>query len=346
MPIRFGLRHPPCVPASDVASFAAQAESAGFEAAMFPDSQFLWRDVWATMSVAATATSSIALSAAVTNFETRNVAVTAAAAATVEELAPGRVRVGVGTGDSSIKTLGIPPTKLARMGEQVTLLRELLSGQSVVPDAAHHEYGGRAMRIHAAGGRPIPIYMAATGPRALRVAGEIADGVIVLAGMTPALIERALGHVRSGIESSGRTAADVDVWLAAHTAVATDEHAGARLVKPLVITASQLGGAAALASVGIEVDVPPVVEGIYPDVTHAVEWEEAIAAAEEYVSDADALTFARNFTLAGPPEAIAERIEVAAELGIDGFYVLGYSSYELPTSALTAFRDVVIPHFA
>src|SRR3712207_6780459 len=133
--LRFGLRLPPCVSAAEVALFARSVEEAGFEHAWFPDSQFLWRDVWATVALAAAQTERIVLGTAVTNFETRNPAVTAAAAATVEEVARGRFVLGVGTGDSSIKTLGLAPTRLARMRKEVELVRQLLAGEAVA-------YGG------------------------------------------------------------------------------------------------------------------------------------------------------------------------------------------------------------
>lgn len=100
MTIRFGLRIPPCADVRQVAATARAAEEAGFDVARLPDSQFLWRDVWAAMALAAISTERIALGTCVTQFETRHATVTAAAAVTIDELAPGRTILGVGTGDS------------------------------------------------------------------------------------------------------------------------------------------------------------------------------------------------------------------------------------------------------
>ena len=343
--VRFGLRCPPCAPATQVAAFAREAEEAGFEAAWFGDSQFLWRDVWATMALAAVETERIVLGAAVTNFETRHVAVTASAAATVAELAPGRVRVGVGTGDSAVKTLGRRPTRLARMREQIETLNRLLAAEAE-RFGDDEFFGERSMRVRHAPGHPLPIYMGASGPRALALAGEIADGAIVLAGLAPELIRRSLGRVESGAARGGRSRADVDIWLAAHAAVTPDEETAARLVKPLCLSSAQLGAAEALRAVGIDLEVPPVVEGIYPDVTHAENWERAIEVAERYVDDRAADRYARAFTLAGPAELIAGRVEAALEHGVQGFYVLDVSSYELPRALLRAFGERIIPRFA
>jgi 5,10-methylenetetrahydromethanopterin reductase len=341
--VRFGLRVPPCTNSAEVASFARTAEEAGFDHAWFPDSQFLWRDVWATVALAAARTDRIVLGTAVTNFETRNAAVTAAAAATIDELAPGRFVLGVGTGDSSIKTLGLAPTRLARMREQIELVRRLLAGEAVVYGGTTGPYANRRMRMRSAPGSPVPVYLAATGPKALALAGEIADGVIMLSGTAPHLIESALEHVRRGAEAAGRDHAEIDVCLAAHTALAADADAAARLVKPLCITSAQLGGARALAAAGIEVEPPPVVAGVYPDVTHAEDWNAAIEAAEGWVTDEMALRYAETFCLAGSPQDVADRLARAAELGVTSFYVLGLSSYELPVALLEEFRDRIIP---
>ena len=343
--LRFGLRMPPCVRIDEVADFARAAEEAGIDTAWFPDSQFLWRDVWTTLALAAERTERIRLGTAVTNFETRHPAVTAAAAATIEELAPGRVVLGVATGDSAVKTLGLPPTRLPRMREEIARLRALLAGEAVVYEGTEGPYAGRAMRVRAAPGRPLPIFVAATGPRALELAGEVADGAIVLSGTAPPLVERALARVRAGAERAGRDPAELEICLAAHTAVAADGREAARLVKPLVVTSAQLGGSGALREAGIEVEVPPVVQGVYPDVTHAEDWEAAIAAADRYVSDDAARRYAETFALAGPPDEIADRLERAAALGVTSVYLLGLSSYELPSTLLAVLRDTVMPRF-
>jgi 5,10-methylenetetrahydromethanopterin reductase len=327
-----------------MAAFADRAEDAGFDVAWFPDSQFLWRNVWATLALAATNTNRIGLGTAVTNFETRHIAVTAAAASTIEELAPGRLRVGFGTGDSAVKTLGLRPTRLASVRENIELFRRLTSGESVV-FGSDGDYAHRKMTLSAAPGYKLPVYMAASGPKALALAGELCDGIIILAGVSPDLISRSLGHVQEGAERSGRQLADIDLWLAAHTFVTPDRETAARMVKPLCITSAQLGASAALRSVGIDVEVPKVVPGIYPDVTHAVDWDAAIRGSDEYVSEEQGDIYARNFTLAGTAEDVIGRIEAAAELGINSFYIQGPLSYELPTHQLEAFRDQIIPHF-
>ena len=340
--LRFGLRCPPCVPAAEVAAFAREAEQAGFDVAWVPDSQFLWRDVWATLALIATSTERIGLGTAVTNFETRNVAVTASAAVTIDELAPGRFRLGIGTGDSAVKTIGRPPTRIDPMRERIARLRALVRAE-VVTFAGEGAYRDRRVRVRHAPGHDVPVYVAASGPRALALAGEVADGVIIHSGTAPQLVEPALQHVARGAARAGRSLADLDLWLAAHTAITPDARSAARLVKPLCLSSAQLGARDALRTLGIELDVPPVVEGVYPDVTHAEDWEAAIAAADPYVDDVAAGRYAESFALAGPVDRVVERLNAAAALGISGFYILGLSSYELPRAVLDAFGDAVLP---
>ncbi|MBS1879404.1 MAG: LLM class flavin-dependent oxidoreductase [Actinobacteria bacterium] len=341
--IEFGLRHPPCRPVDEVASFAQRAEDAGFDMAWFPDSQFLWRDVWMTMAIAARSTSRIGLGTALTNFETRSVATTAAAISTFEEFAPHRLRVGIGTGDSAVKTLGLNPTKLTRMREEMDRLRKLVRGEPVTFGGTSGPYANRLMRVKVAPGYEVPLYMGATGPKALTLAGAIADGVIILSGASPELIERSIGHVRRGAEEAGRDFGELDIVLAAHTAITRDEAEAAQLVKPMVVASTQLGAGAALREIGIEIEVPPVADGVYPDMTHAEDWDLAVERAQEWVNDDLGHRYATRYALAGTAESVADRVETAVSLGITGFYILGLSSYELPESVLEAFGSEVIP---
>jgi 5,10-methylenetetrahydromethanopterin reductase len=331
----FGLRLPPCVPVAEVADFARRAELAGIDMVWIPDSQFLWRDVWTTAALVADRTERIGIGIAVTNFETRHVAVTASAIAAVDELSRGRVRVAFGTGDSSVKTLGLAPSRLRRVREQLGLLRRLLRGEGVTWEG-DSRYGGRPMRLRHAPRREVPVYLAASGPNALALAGEIADGVIVASGVAPQLVERALAHVRSGAERAGRALDDLDIWLGAHTLAAPDEATAVQLAKPLCLASAQLGATAALRSVGIDLDVPPVVAGVHPDITHAESWDLAVRAAESYIDDEAARRYAASFTLVGTDDQITERIQAATRPGVDAVYVLGLSSYELPHGQLDA----------
>jgi 5,10-methylenetetrahydromethanopterin reductase len=334
----FGLRIPPCRPASEVADCVRRAEEAGFDVAWIPDSQFLWRDVWATLALSAAATQSIRLGTCVTNFETRHPSVTAAAAGTLGELAPGRVILGVGTGDSSIKTLGLRPTRLASMREQIEATRALLHGEAV-------DFGGRAMRIEAVPSEPVPIYLAANAPKALALAGELCEGVITVAGIRPDAIGGVLERVAEGAARADRSLAGLDVCAGVICHVTDDPGEAARIVRPYVVAMAQTGGQAVLRELGIEIDPPAVVGGIYPDLSHAKDWDAASTACEEWVSDEQALRFADAYCLIGPVDHCADALERAAAAGATSFYIRHIESYTLPEELLEVFASEIIPRF-
>ncbi len=334
--LRLGLRVPPCAPAMDVARCVRDAERAGFEVAWIPDSQFIWRDVWATLALAAGSTDAIALGTCVTNLETRHPTVTAAAAATLEELAPGRVVLGMGTGDSAVKTLGLNPTRLARMRSETGALRELLAGRPV-------DFDGRPMRLKRPPSTRVPVYMAATAPKMLALAGELADGAIVVRGLSPELIDRTLAQIGAGARAAGRSLDELEVCFGALVHVADDEREGVRAVKPYVAAIAQTGGVEVLRAAGIEVDVPPGAAGVYPDLSHAEDWEAAVEAAGRWVSDDMAARYADAFCLVGPAEKIAEGLRSAIEHGARSFYIRHLGSYTLPDDLIRAFGDTIIP---
>lgn len=334
----FGLRLPPCVPAEEVAEFAVEAEAAGFNRVWIPDSQFLWRDAWTVATLVAQRTSSVGIGIAVSNFSTRHVSVTASALLSLNEISQGRVCAAFGTGDSSVKTIGMRPTSLDGMRQGFASIRALLRGEAV--DFIGQLNGGasRPMRIkHAPAATEIPLFMAASGPKALALAGEIADGVFLAAGTAPTLIQRALGFVREGSERGGRTLADIEICLAAHTAATESEEDAANLAKPLCVSMAQLGAGGALRAIGIDIEVPAIIDGIYPDVTHAETWEQAMAAADAYLDNDLARVFAENVTLIGTEDQIVKRIAAARAEGVDRFFLLDPSSYNLPHRQLRAF---------
>jgi 5,10-methylenetetrahydromethanopterin reductase len=171
-------------PGHDTAELVAMAESLGYRRAWLHDSPALYHDAWMTLAVAATRTTDIGLGVAVTVPELRHPLVTASAVATLEDLAPGRVAVGVGTGFTARRMLGRRPAPWHEVRRFVLDLRSLLSGGAVQID------GALVQMRHAPGHappRPIatPLLVAASGPRGRAVAAEVGDGVIAMGEPCP-----------------------------------------------------------------------------------------------------------------------------------------------------------------
>lgn len=171
-PLRIGVRIPPCDRADRVAWTVRRAEELGFDQVWFPDSQLLWRDVFTTLTAAALGTERIGLGTAVTNLATRHPSVVASAARSVAGLAPGRFTLGLGVGNSSVAPVGLRQTGSAELREGLSMLRALLDGRD-------WDFDGK-VRSRLRDPLPsVPLHLAASGPRNLRLAGEIADGVIL-----------------------------------------------------------------------------------------------------------------------------------------------------------------------
>ena len=166
-------------------SAARAAETAGFDLLYTGDIQSTHREAWSTLTLMATVTSRISLGPGVTNPVTRHPAVTAGAVATLDEISGGRAFLGLGTGDSAVRNLGLLPATLARTESYLDAVRSVLADGCAVWDGV--EIAGRAWP------RRIPVLYSAHGPRSLRMAGRLADGVVAGVGTPPRVPSRTSG---------------------------------------------------------------------------------------------------------------------------------------------------------
>jgi 5,10-methylenetetrahydromethanopterin reductase len=211
---RFGLNR---FDSRSVDAFAAdvqRAEALGWDAALQPDSQLRRRDTYVLLAAAARATTRITLGTLLANPINRHSTVTAGSIATIDELAPGRVLLGWGVGDTAVRLAGLKPAKMAELESSTRLMRKLLDGEGVEVGAAaparlpHH--------------RPVPIWIAAGGPKTLRMAGGCADGVFIRVGTHAANIARSIELIRAGAKDAGRDPASVKIAAVFHTVFLDD----------------------------------------------------------------------------------------------------------------------------
>jgi 5,10-methylenetetrahydromethanopterin reductase len=182
------------------------AERLGFESAWVIDSQLICRDIFVTLAACLAATSRIFLATGVTQPRTRHVSATASAIATLEEMFPGRVLAGVGTGFSSLRTVGMTAAKASELERFVLDLKTLLGKGTAEFDNGVR--GGIAWLNRAC---PAEVVVAASGPRTTRLAARIADGAILLQGVAPDLIDRGIGWLRAGAADAGRDFGELSV---------------------------------------------------------------------------------------------------------------------------------------
>ena len=185
------------------------AEEAGFSHAWFFDSQLIYSDVWATMALAAQHTTSIKLGTLVAIPSNRLAPVTAAAAASVNKIAPGRVIVGLGTGYTGRNTMGLPALRMDEFEEYTLQVKGLLAGEDVLLREGSRERWIRLIHSKSNSGRdeffniedPIPVMLAANGPRGQKITGEIGDGWITTARSDS--VPDGLPRVMAAAEASG-----------------------------------------------------------------------------------------------------------------------------------------------
>ena len=192
-------------PPEGVAAEIRDAEALGFDRMGVWDSPALFRDPWMTLGAVARETSTIRLGTWVSNPVSRHPVVTASAMATLEDLAPGRTYFGIGSGGTGVWHLGQPAARLDELREYIATVRRLLAD-------GRASYQGSDCRLEWGRGTSVPIIMSAHGPRALRLAGEVADGVVCGLGVLPEVVSVCLELISEGAESAGRTLADLEVW--------------------------------------------------------------------------------------------------------------------------------------
>ena len=184
--------------------WVTEAEQAGFGLVCTGDSPALLRDQYVALTLLALNTSHCHIGSFITNPVSRHPTITAGASSTLNELSEGRFRIGISTGDSGILNLGLKRATLARLEEYVLTMQKLWR------DSEAPYQGGTARLTWT--DEPVPIYLAAGGPKALELAGRIADGVYVTLGLAPEAIDGALKHLEIGAKQVGRTLDDLDIW--------------------------------------------------------------------------------------------------------------------------------------
>lgn len=342
--MRIGVRVPPCAPIPDLVAFAREAEAAGVDQLWFPDSQLLWRDVFAVTAAVAAGTERVGIGTAVTNVATRHPAVVASAARTVGEIAPGRFVLGLGVGNSSVGPVGMSPSTGRALREGMATIRSLLSGEEVDFRRETERSGARPVETVTSRLRDpldVPLHLAASGPRNLRLAGEVADGAILLSGVAPGPLAFATARVAEGAQAAGRPPAPITV--SAFCRVTDDVERDARELKPICVEIARNGGGAAMAAAGIEVTAPEKVSGVYPDLVHAEDWDAAVRFSDAYVSDEAVVRFAREFCLVGSAKEIDARLAELDAAGVDGVFLQHVGSYDLPERLLADVARDVLP---
>lgn len=202
----FALRDP--LPWSDFSAIVRAAETAGYQALFVPE--IAGRDALVTLGALAGETRDLLLGTGVLPMRSRTPMLTAMGAATVHERSGGRLLLGLGTG-------AVGPRALEELRELIGTLRSLFRGETV-------ERSGRRLRLALAPTDEMPIWISAMGPKAMRLAGEVADGVL-LNWCPPERVAFARKRIAEGAEGAGRDPGEVSLAVYVRSWVGEDERA-------------------------------------------------------------------------------------------------------------------------
>ncbi|MFB6671159.1 TIGR03842 family LLM class F420-dependent oxidoreductase [Streptomyces sp. NPDC057684] len=212
----FGLVLQTDPPASGVVSLMQRAEREGFTHGWTFDSAVLWQEPFVIYSRILAETSHLTVGPMVTNPGTRTWEVTASTFATLNDMYGNRTICGIGRGDSAMRVAGRKPNTLARISEAMKVIRALGRGDEA-------DLGGTVIRFPwVRDGAQLPVWMAAYGPKALKMAGEEADGFILQLA-DPYLTQYMIKAVRDAAAGAGRDPSEVKICVAAPAYVTADD---------------------------------------------------------------------------------------------------------------------------
>ncbi len=304
-------RHP-----SVLAEHSRQAEEAGFSHVWLYDSPRC-AEPYVSLPYCAMATSRAVVGLAVTNTQTRDPTVVANAFATLAILTGGRVKFGVGLGDSAVKFLGRKPSRFDAFRESIDVVQGLLRGESV-------PYNGRRLALPAVPDVKPPLLLAAERPRTFELAGAVADGAIISPGGSPRFLRYAIGRIREGAARAGREPDALHICAWTHCVVGDTTEAAMDALAP------EVGRTLFKAALR----VPPEVLGssapLLSEELRAHVLDEATRQDHEYdlartLRSALGDDLFREMTLVGTPDDCARKIAELAE--VDGLSQLIVNVY-------------------
>lgn len=330
MTLKFGIEFVPKEPYWKLAAYAIQAENWGFSNLWVTD-HFGNRNVYVTLAAAALYTNKITLGTGVTNPWLVNPVITAQAIATLNELAPGRVVLGMGAGDkTTLEAVGVEMGKpLAAVREAIEIFRKLTSGESVAYQGEVFKTAGAKFNFKPK--NAIPVYVGAQGPKMLEMAGKIGDGILINASH-PSDVGYAIKMASEGMKQANKAPGSVDI--AAYTSFSVNEDIKKALKAATPVVAFIVAGSPA-----------PVLEKHGIDMAKADELRAALKANDFGKAFAAVTpTMINAFSICGTPDMCIERIAELQKIGISQF-VVGSPIGTNVKVAIDLIGSKIIPHF-
>jgi probable F420-dependent oxidoreductase len=307
--MEFAITFKPDMTPERIVHLTRQAEHNDFTYGWIFDSHVLWQEPYPLLTLMALNTEQMRLGTCVTNPAVRDWTVTASLLATLNRISSGRMDLGIGRGDSSRRVMGKRPTTLADLEACVQTVRDLCAGKQIV-------YEDKPIQMSWADAGVPPVWIAGYGPKALRCAGRVGDGVI-LQFADPHLIKWCLNFVREGAEEAGRDFSKIRVMSAAPVWVSDDLALARDRVRwfPALVSNHVVD----LVSRYKPEELPPELTGYIRDrqgydyLHHA----EVGSSNAEFVTD----EVVDRFCIVGPVEEHLRRLKELKEIGVTQFNI-------------------------
>jgi alkanesulfonate monooxygenase SsuD/methylene tetrahydromethanopterin reductase-like flavin-dependent oxidoreductase (luciferase family) len=323
----------------DYRTWLATAEATGFDLLTCGDSQSLWADCFSLMTFAAMSTQRAKLAITVSNPATRHPAVIASACASVQQIADGRFRYGLSSGDSALRNIGVEPASVAQIERTMSAVQAMTAGQT-------YDDRGTPLALHwLPEPTPVPVWLAAEGPRTQRLAGRQADGVILSNCLTPERLAVAMENISAGAAEAGRSLDEIEIWHMCNLIFAPSEREGIDSIRSVLAGTANHVFRFTLEGKGLPAGLEPRIRGLmgeYQSRFHA--HPGAMNPNEGLIDKYDLRDYlARQGTIAGPPERCVERLHEVASYGVRNLVVSQFISDQL--GWMRTFGEKVLPHF-
>lgn len=305
------------LPLAQISAAAAEIESIGYDDLWFGDERF-YRDVYVCLAQIANVTKNLGLGISVTNPYSRHPALTAVAAATVDELSGHRLRLGIGAGGSNHGPLGIKrPMPRTAIQEMTQVVRDLWGGGEVT-------FHGKVIQLEAGkldfqpSRADIPIYIAARGPETLKLAGQIGQGAIIGALSSAEGMAYAMRQISQGAAEKGRKLDEIDVVAWIYTSISDDPDGARAAVSRLVVNSLQ-NSRAILGQIGVE--LPSDLQEFF----ERTRWSQAPAVVDE-AAKLLPQGIVDQFSLTGTVPQVARKLESLLESGVKEVAILPFAA--------------------
>lgn len=305
-----------------------RAEQFGFEGVYLGCSQLSTPEPFQILACCAVATSRLKLGTAVTNMVYQDPTVLAGSAATLSDISGGRAVLGLGTGDGPVFAMGRKATRLKEFEEGVRTIREVLQGGELVTPNSRVRVSYRLL--------PTPVYLSMEGPKGLRLAGRVADGVFLGSGVEPRAVSWALARIAEGAAEAGRSPDEIAALAAGMVCIKEDGDEARQIVRRRLANRAHHNFQATLETVPEE-ELASIKEFMAAfDQSKPMEERSDPALITDYL--------VRRFAIAGTPKECIERLEELADAGVERVMLTpARSVYEETVEALA---NEVMPAFA